>query len=108
MIIDISHEVDLLLLRTFCISRTPHCEALTWRRKIDSRNQSRLPARCRPPKEEHTCPPKATCSPNISVAAIPLSKTTTRRRLDNLADDATWRARCWTVLCRAGRPSGQS
>ena len=48
MIIDVSHEVDWLLLRTLCIRRTPHCEASTWRRKINSRNQSRLPARCRP------------------------------------------------------------
>jgi len=25
-------------LRAFCIRRTPHCEALTWSRKINSRN----------------------------------------------------------------------
>src|SRR5262249_26235632 len=42
MIVDASHEADWLLLKTsVSIRRTPHCEALTWRRKINSRNQLR-------------------------------------------------------------------
>jgi hypothetical protein len=28
----------VLDLSAFCIRRTPHCEALTWNRKINSRN----------------------------------------------------------------------